>query len=437
MATNAAGARRRRVRALVAASAALTALLAAPHAAADRLPPGSGAGGSRPALTPVYSLSSADLRIGSLLTSRATTSTFGTAFSGVVLDATSDRVVWAKNPTTARMPASNTKLATAINALTLLGPGRRFTTVVRQGRYQDHVILVGAGDPSLSSAQIDALAKATATNLLGRGIRTVRAYVDDDVFPRTFTVATGWLSSYVPTDFTPLHGLVRDQRDVANTSTDAGVYFRDRLKAYGVSAGLYGYENSSSSAAVLASSTGVPLATTVNRMLLNSDNEIAEGLHRLVGIVKKQGNTWSGARSAQAQVISSQGLAITALYDGSGLSRSDRLTALQLARIMDWGVDPSHAALWPLRSAQGMPTAGKTGTLQSRYGRFATPQSSCAVGKVWAKTGSLADAVALTGFTTGADGRVKIFSFIVNGKSNTLALRQAVDMLAATVNGCY
>jgi D-alanyl-D-alanine carboxypeptidase/D-alanyl-D-alanine-endopeptidase (penicillin-binding protein 4) len=437
MATNAAGALRRRVRALVAASAALTALLAAPHAAADRLPPGSGAGGSRPALTPVYALSAADLRIATALTSRASTTTFGSAFSGVVLDAQSDRVVWSKNPTTARIPASNTKLVTALNALTLFGPDRRFTTTVRQGTSRDRVVLVGAGDPSLSSAQLDALAKTTASTLLGRGIRTVRIYVDDDVFPRTFTLATGWLADYVPGDFTPLHGLVRDQRDVANTTTDAGAYFRDRLKAYGLSAGLYGYQNTSSSSALLASSTGLPLSTTVNAMLLDSDNEIAEALHRLVGIAEKQGNTWSGARTAQAQVITSQGLSIGALYDGSGLSRSDRLTAMQLARAMDRGVDPSFAGLWPLRSSAGMPTAGQTGTLQAKYGRFATTASKCAAGKVWGKTGSLPDVTALTGYTTGADGRVKVFSFLVNSKSNTLTLRQALDMLAATVNGCY
>ncbi len=32
---------------------------------------------------------------------------------------------------------------------------------------------------------------------------------------------------------------------------------------------------------------------------------------------------------------------------------------------------------------------------------------------------------------------MKTFAFVVNGRSATLALRQSVDMLAATVNGCY
>ena len=90
-----------------------------------------------------------------------------------------------------------------------------------------------------------------------------------------------------------------------------------------------------------------------------------------------------------------------------------------------------------LRSNAGLPISGKTGTLSTSYKRFVTASSKCAVGKVHAKTGTLSDAVSLTGFTTGADGRLKAFSFVVNGKSSTTTLKQNLDMLAATVVGCY
>ena len=46
-------------------------------------------------------------------------------------------------------------------------------------------------------------------------------------------------------------------------------------------------------------------------------------------------------------------------------------------------------------------------------------------------------AVALSGWTVGTDGRTKAFAFVVNGLSSTLTLKQSVDMLAATVVGCY
>ena len=78
-----------------------------------------------------------------------------------------------------------------------------------------------------------------------------------------------------------MRGLVRDQRDSSDTSADVGQYFHDRLKAYGITAaGYYGRADAAPTAPVLASSQGAPLSTTVNRMLLVSDNEIAESLHK-------------------------------------------------------------------------------------------------------------------------------------------------------------
>jgi serine-type D-Ala-D-Ala carboxypeptidase/endopeptidase (penicillin-binding protein 4) len=304
---------------------------------------------------------------------------------------------------------------------------------VRQGAYSTRVVLVGSGDPSLSSAQLDAMARTTAAVLVSRHITLGRVYVDDDVFP-TPTLAYGWKESYVPDSVTPVRALVRDQRDDSDTSAEAGRYFRDRLKAYGVTqAGYYGRANASSTSAVLASSTGSTLSTMVRTMLLNSDNEIAEALHKQVGLALGYGATWTGARSAQAKEVAAQGLTTGSLYDGSGLSRADRLSALQLARFVDRGVDPAtQTRLWPLKS--GLPTAGRTGTLASR---FSTTASKCAVGKVFAKTGTLSDVVSLAGWTTNVDGRVKAFAFVVNGKSSTTTLKQNVDMLAATVNGCY
>ena len=382
-----------------------------------------------------YTKTSADLRIVSKLTARATTARFGTSFSGAVVDATSNATIWRKNGDTAYKPASTTKLVTASNALTLWGPAARFTTRVRTGSTANRVVVQGSGDPSLSSANLDALAATTARWMLDRRITSVRVYVDDDVCPAP-SLAYGWKESYVPDSISPIRALVRDQRQSSDTSAEAARYFRDRLKAHGITtAGYYGRANAATASTVIASSKGAVLSTIVSRMLLNSDNEIAEALHKMIGRRLGYGASWSGARSAQAHELGVQGLKATALYDGSGLSRADRLTGLQLARIVDRGVDPAYSArLWPLQSAQAMPTAGRTGTLTSR---FATTESKCAVGKVWAKTGSLSDVVSLAGFTKGTDGRVKVFAFLVNGKTSSSTLKGYVDMLAATVNGCY
>lgn len=412
------------------------ALLGAAAAAALLLggaPTASAAVATAAVAPPAYAKSAADLRIASMLTTRATTARFGTAFSGAVIDAGSNTTVWRKNGDTSLKPASTNKLVTASNALTLFGPDRRFTTRVRQGSAADRVILQGSGDPSLSSANLDAMARTTAAALVAAKVTVARVYADDDVFP-TPTLAYGWRSSYVPDSIAPVRGLVRDQRNTSDTSAEAAKWFAGKLSSYGVATVTYaGRANAASGARVLASSRGQSVGTMVSRMLLTSDNEIAESLHKLVSRELGYGASWSGARSAQALELASQGLEATALYDGSGLSRADRLSALQLARIVDRGVDPgTQPQLWPL--AAGLPTAGRTGTLASR---FSTTASKCAAGKVFAKTGTLSDVVALAGWTTGKDGRVKVFAFVVNGKTATTTLKQNVDMLAATVNGCY
>jgi D-alanyl-D-alanine carboxypeptidase/D-alanyl-D-alanine-endopeptidase (penicillin-binding protein 4) len=224
----------------------------------------------------------------------------------------------------------------------------------------------------------------------------------------------------------------------ADTTVDAATYFRDRLKAHGVGATYAGRTRAAAGAKVLASSAGFRLDTIVGQMLLDSDNEHAEALHKLVGLRLGSGATWAGAQKAQRARMASRGLPVTALYDGSGLSRADRLTSVQLTRTVDAAFDARNTTtLAPLRSSSAMPTAGRTGTLKASYGRFVTAQSTCAVGKVFAKTGSLSDAVSLSGWTVGKDGRTKAFTFVVNGRSSTLTLKQNLDMLAATVNGCY
>lgn len=421
--------RRRRLLACVTAGAALFTLGAT---SATALPsPGTPA----KARVWVEPPSSADLRMASLLGSRSNATVFQGRLAGVVMDVQSDRVIWSRNGSVGYMPASTNKLVTSTNALSTFGPDHTFVTSVVAGPTPDAVVLVGSGDPALSSVQLDRLAKAAAGRLLATQQATSRVYVDDSAFP-TPSLATGWLSSYVPTDVAPVRALVRDQSNVPDSSADAGKYLASRMAAYGVPGTYAGRTPAPIEATVYGASQGASLAVTLNHMLLVSDNEIAEGLHKMVGNSLGDGATWSGARAAQAAALAKQGLSVNADYDGSGLSRSDRVTALQLVRILDRAQDTTHPELWPLRSSQGMPTAGRTGTLSASYGRFSTAASSCAAGRLWAKTGSLNDVVALAGFTTGADGRPKVFAFLVNGVPSTLAVKQAVDVLGATVVGC-
>jgi D-alanyl-D-alanine carboxypeptidase/D-alanyl-D-alanine-endopeptidase (penicillin-binding protein 4) len=426
---------RRRALRLVTAGVVAVAVGAAVPAAAGAAPIDT-THGTTPART-FTKAPNADPRISQLLTARATTSRFGSAFSGAVVDAASGKVVWTRNGNTGLMPASTTKLVTATDALAVFGSGHRFTTRVKRGTAADQVYLVGSGDPAFSSSQLTALAKTTAAAMKAAGRTTVRVYADDSLFPAP-TLATGWRSTYIPADTTWLRALDVDGRQNADTSIDAAKLFAGKLKTYGLTVSSVARGKVASNAPVLASSAGQTVGQIISTMMLNSDNEHAESLHRLVGIQLGYGNTWSAARSAQSYRMAQEGLSISALYDGSGLSRSDRLTSLQLARIVSNVFEPANATrLGLLRSDAGLPIAGRTGTLQAAYGRFTAPTSSCAAGLVHAKTGTLTDAATLAGWVVGTDGRVKTFAFVVNGLKVTTTLKQDIDMLAATVAGCY
>ena len=391
-----------------------------------------------PTATTTYVTTAADTRIATKLQARVTTTRFGTSFTGAVIDAASGKVVWSKNGGTGYMPASTTKWVTATDALRVFGASYRFTTKVKRGSQADQVILIGSGDPAFSSAQLTALAKTTAAAMKARGQLRVRLYADDTLFAAP-TLATGWRSTYIPADTTWLRALVVDGRQVSDTSIDAANLFAAKLKTYGLTVTRIGRGTATSTNPVLATSAGQTVSQIVSRMMLESDNEHAEALHRLVGIKLGYGKTWTAARSAQTARLRSEGLSANALYDGSGLSRSDRLTGLQLARLVTNVFEPANATPFALlRSNAGLPVSGQTGTLRASWGRFTASTSKCAVGKVHAKTGTLSDAVALSGWTVGTDGRVKAFAFVVNGKpTSTTVLRQNIDMLAATVTGCY
>jgi D-alanyl-D-alanine carboxypeptidase/D-alanyl-D-alanine-endopeptidase (penicillin-binding protein 4) len=172
-------------------------------------------------------------------------------------------------------------------------------------------------------------------------------------------------------------------------------------------------------------------------MLQQSDNDVAEGLHRLVAVKNGFEPSWLGAQQAQASGLAALGVPLTTpVYDGSGLSRRDRLSPALLATVLATVMDGSHPNLLGLQHG-AFPVAGVSGTLASSYLRFVTKPTRCAAGLVEAKTGSLSGVISLSGFARGADGNVKIFSFLLNRVPSTLATRRAVDKLAATVTGCW
>ncbi|MEV1085185.1 D-alanyl-D-alanine carboxypeptidase/D-alanyl-D-alanine-endopeptidase [Streptomyces sp. NPDC050211] len=363
----------------------------------------------------------------------------GGRVSGVVIDAKSDRTIWGHHATTALMPASNVKLATAVAALTALGPDHRFTTKVVHGH--GTLTLVGGGDHTLTTGDLDALAKDAVADLKRAGVTSVRVRVDGRLFPRP-TRATGWKGGYYPGEVTPVRALAVAGHAVMDTSLDAGQVFARLLAQRGVTV-TGGVRPGAAGArdVTVGEHRSAELSRIVRRMLKVSDNDIAESLLRMTALGAGRPATFEGGTAAVRTVLSGTygvSLANFRMYDGSGLSRATRIPAQTLAEILDLTVDPRHARTLKY-VVDGLPVAGQRGaTLGPEWGRFDTAASRCAVGKVRAKTGTLTGAIALSGVTKARDGRWRVFSFVENGSpAAPSATKDALDGLAATVNGCW
>lgn len=390
-----------------------------------------------PATAAAEPLSASDQRVHNKLDRRSTASDLGPDLTGLVTDLGTGRVLWAHHRNERQIPASNAKLVTAVTALETFGPGHRFTTRTKRGTTWRRVHLVGAGDPSLSRADLNRLAARTADDLKARSVSRVRVLVDDHIFPRP-TLAYGWKSSYVPTDIRPVRALVVNKHKRWDTSIDAGKVFAGRLEAQGIRVRSVARDRAPKGAPVLGRVTGDRLSSIVRYMLLTSDNDHAEALHRLVARGNGQRATWTGAREAQRKVLGRLGVDLgrSVLYDGSGLSRRSRISAKRLVQVTALAGSGKHPRL-DMLTGSALPLAGRSGTLDSDYLRYVTNPTRCAVGLVEAKTGSLRGVITLSGYARGADGRMKAFSFLLNRVPSTLTTRRAVDKLAATVTGCW
>ena len=373
------------------------------------------------------------------LTKRIVDARLGNNVSGVVLDAKTDRPLWGHNASTALMPASNTKLATATAALTVLGPDHRFTTKVSYGN--GTLTLIGGGDRLLTSADLDAMATDAVAGLKAAGLTTVKVRVDDSLFPEP-TLANGWNDGYYPDSVAPVRALVVDGHGVTDTSIDAGQVFAGKLAAAGITVdGAVARAQASSTDVPVAQHQSPKLADTVHQMLKVSDNNTAETLLRMTALGAGRSATFEdGAAVVRGVLSDTYGISLdnVEIHDGSGLSRANRIPATTLAEILDRATESRYeSVLGPI--VDGLPVAGEAGgTLAPEWGRFDDPNSSCAVGKVRAKTGTLTGAIALSGLTKGTDGNWKIFSFVENGSTaNANSIKDAMDGLAATVNGCW
>jgi D-alanyl-D-alanine carboxypeptidase/D-alanyl-D-alanine-endopeptidase (penicillin-binding protein 4) len=453
----------------------------------DVLPPGPAVVPAGPVLAepassaPVPTTAGLGTALGPLLADPA----LGPAVGALVLDGLTGTVLLDRDSQLPRVPASAAKLMTAAAALVALGPQRALQTRVVEGAAPGEIVLVGAGDPTLTAAvqppeayprdaSLAELAAQTAAALRSAptppaspspsppplatapppatpppatapppAAPQVVIRVDDSLFAGP-PVNPAWEASYLASGtVAPVYALAVDGGRIApggrgrspDPALAAGQSFADLLRATGLPVGPEITRTVAPlQARELASVASPTIAVLVEQTLSTSDNDVAEALLHLAAAKRGFPATPAGGAATVAAVLAELTLPGPALLlDGSGLARGSRISPAALAHLLVAAGGRERVDLWPL--VTGLPVAAFSGTLADRFGG-ATPGPGA--GFVRAKTGTLTGVSSLAGVVEDADGRLLVFAVLADAVPATGngSARVALDRIGATLAAC-
>ncbi|HEY7379774.1 MAG TPA: D-alanyl-D-alanine carboxypeptidase [Gaiella sp.] len=354
--------------------------------------------------------------------------------AAMAVDLASGMPIYSHNATTPVVPASNEKLPVAWTALVQLGPGFRFHTDVlgvgtRTGStWNGDIVLKGYGDPTLSTPDIDALARVVR----GRGIRTIAGRIrGDESFFDDVRGAPGWKHGWVGMESPPLSALVVDRADgwpALSPPLLAARALREALERRGVTVvGRPGLGRAPASAVALATDWSPSLAELAVWMNRHSDNFVAEMVLKALGASEGRVGTTAGGARVVLRTMREAGIPVDGvrIVDGSGLSSRDRLTAAAIVGVLRAG----HADARIRRAfVESLAEAGRNGTMRYRLPALRW--------KVRGKTGTTNLACTLSGLV----GSQIAFAVLQNGRPvATWAARAAQDrfvtLLARSAGG--
>lgn len=159
-------------------------------------------------------------------------------------------------------------------------------------------------------------------------------------------------------------------------------------------------------------------------------NKVSQNLHaelylRLLGRLEgEDGSIAQGAR-VMRQFLINAGIdpGDFLFFDGSGMSGEDLITPRAATTLL---VYAAHQA-WGESYRSTLPVGGVDGTLAGRF-------TGELKGRVFAKTGTLAEVNALSGYLTGASGRTVVFSVLCNDRQPSgSASRAAIDQIVTAI----
>lgn len=367
--------------------------------------------------------------------------------TGRITDALTGKTLWTQQEDLPMQPASTNKVLTAAAALLALDVGARVTTRVTTGDRPGVVVLVGGGDPTLSTAEVGqdtwyrdaARISDLAEQVRRSGVTPTEVQVDVSAFSGP-SMAAGWDPEDIEGgDIAPIESVMVDggrtqpttfeSRRSLTPALDAG---QALAAALGVDTDNVGIATASVTGRELATVSSAPLVVRLGEMMNASDNVMAECIAREVAAAMGRPRSFLGAVDAVTNRLATAHIAVSGatLMDSSGLSVDDRLSARTLDAVVQAAAGPDQPELRPLLDM--LPVAGGSGTLSDRFLNPKTGRG--AAGWLRAKTGSLTRTNALAGIVTDRDRRVLTFAFISNDAGPTG--RTSIDALAAVLRTC-
>jgi D-alanyl-D-alanine carboxypeptidase/D-alanyl-D-alanine-endopeptidase (penicillin-binding protein 4) len=346
--------------------------------------------------------------------------------------------------------ASVMKLLTATAALQVLGPNFRVQTKV----YADldnpgHIVIVGAGDPTLSrvragvqsvykdapkladlAVQINDWARSTPiTNITLDSTYFEAEYWDTDNPESERTIGYQSIVTALQVDGDRANPTAQTSPRSLDPVNAAGVALKKAIGPLAASATLT-QGQAGENLLEIASVRSQPISKWIEHMLRVSDNTEAEFLARLV--TKQLG--YDGSRDwvedSLKEALTRAGLNTQDLQlrDGSGSNEWNRVPATFINALLKKVLN-EEGDLGIIKRA--LPIAAETGSLANRF----KGDNIDAAGKIFAKTGWTKSEYSLAGIIKAKDGTDLVFSIAAIGNVNATA-KDAIDNLATGIYRC-
>ena len=346
--------------------------------------------------------------------------------------------------------ASVMKLLTATAALQVLGPNYRVQTKVYADLdYPGHIVIVGAGDPTLSrvragvqsvykdapkladlAVQINDWARSTPiTNITLDSTYFEAEYWDTDNPDSERTIGYQSIVTALQVDGDRANPTAQTSPRSLDPVNAAGVALKKAIGPLAASATLT-QGQAGENLLEIASVRSQPISKWIEHMLRVSDNTEAEFLARLV--TKQLG--YDGSRDwvedSLKEALTRAGLDTQDLQlrDGSGSNEWNRVPATFINALLKKVLN-EDGDLGIIKRA--LPIAAETGSLANRF----KGDNIDAAGKIFAKTGWTKSEYSLAGIIKAKDGTDLVFSIAAIGNVNATA-KDAIDNLATGIYRC-